>query len=346
MKAKFIKSIVIAIIVILGVGCVSLPFFFRPNEKAIAETLDPERVDWVLLDGNVPVALHYENNGQKSFLTPGTTIPFSIDNSITFFINTIDKNNIPSNNIFSLMNDHNELEKVNAPSYISSVTQLRVNGVYKKAGGNETNFSIAVTGTVNSDENANFSITKNEDDSPYTADNFIVDGNPYSTLGPGDYTINISYSYRLQDGTQFTDGQAQFTFSIIDDSIYTTNPPTMNNVDTYTQNDTTEYVYNFNKFDSDNKKFLYPEFTYNAKLYQYDIERNVADKVYLYKYQNTDLINNKINYAVYYGSQYLRNESFNIEQNTETGTITATLQFKELGEYTLTVMVFHTTFLR
>ena len=75
MKAKFIKSIVIAIILILGVGCVSLPFFFRPNEKAIAETLDPERVDWVLLDGNVPVALHYENNGQKSFLTPGTTIP-------------------------------------------------------------------------------------------------------------------------------------------------------------------------------------------------------------------------------------------------------------------------------
>ena len=243
MKAKFIKSIVIAIILILGVGCVSLPFFFRPNEKAVAETVEPERVDWVLLDGNVPVALHYNNNGQKSFLTPGTTIPFSSDNSITFFINTINKSNIPSNNIFSLMNDNYELEKVNAPSYISSVTQLRVNGIYKKAGGTETNFSIAVTGKVDSDENANFSITKENTTSQYTADNFIVDGNPYSTLGPGDYTINITYSYRLQDGTQYTDGQAQFTFSIIDDSIYTTNDPEMHNVDRYTKNGTTDYVY-------------------------------------------------------------------------------------------------------
>ena len=337
MKAKFIKSIVIAIIVILGVGCVSLPFFFRPNEKAIAETLDPERVDWVLLDGNVPVALHYENNGQKSFLTPGTTIPFSIGNSITFFINTINKSNIPSNNIFSLMNDNYELEKVNAPSYISSVTQLRVNGIYKKAGGTETNFSIAVTGDVNTDEKANFSITKNEENSQYTASNFIVDGNEQPIMGPGDYTINITYSYRLQDGTQFTDGQAQFSFSIIDDAIYSgANAPIMNNVNEYSTDTTTEYVYNFNQFDDANQKFSYPEFTYNAKLYQYNIERNVADKVYLYKYQNTDLINNKINYAVYYGSQYLRNESFNIEQNTETGTITATLQFKDLGEYTLT----------
>ena len=333
MKAKFIKSIVIAIILILGVGCVSLPFFFRPNEKAIAETLEPERVDWVLLDGNVPVALHYENNGQKSFLTPGTTIPFSNGNSITFSINTINKNNIPSNNIFSLMNDNYELEKVNAPSYISSVTQLRINGIYKEAGGTETNFSIAVTGNVNTDENANFSITKNGDNPQYTASNFIVDGNEQSTMGPGDYILNISYSYRLQDGTQYTDGQAQFTFSIIDDSIYTKNDPEMSNVDTYTKNGTTEFVYNFNQFDSDNKKFLYPEFTYNAKLYQYNIERNVADKVYLYQYLNTDLINNKINYAVYYGSQYLRNESFDIVQDAEDGSIMATLQFKELGEY-------------
>ena len=337
MKAKFIKSIVIAIILILGVGCVSLPFFFRPNEKAVAETLEPERVDWVLLDGNVPVALHYNNNGQKSFLTPGTTIPFSNGNSITFSINTINKSNIPSNNIFSLMNDNYELEKVNAPSYISSVTQLRVNGIYKEAGGTETNFSIAVTGNVNTDENANFSITKNGDNPQYTASNFIVDGNEQSTMGPGDYILNISYSYRLQDGTQYTDGQAQFTFSIIDDSIYTNNnAPKMSNVDTYTQNGTTEFVYNFNKFDNDATKFLYPEFTYNAKLYQYNIERNIADKVYLYQYLNTDLINNKINYAVYYGSQYLRNESFDIVQDAEDGSIMATLQFKELGEYTLT----------
>lgn len=335
MKAKFIKSIVIAIIVILGVGCVSLPFFFRPNEKAIAETLDPERVDWVLLDGNVPVALHYNNNGQKSFLTQGTTIPFSENNSISFEFNPIE-DEISQNDIYAVLNANNELEKVDTPTYIASVTQLRINGVYKKAGGSDTNFSIAVTGEVDTDENANFNITKKDTTSQYTASYFIVDGNEQPIMGPGDYTINITYSYRLQDGTQFTDGQAQFTFSIIDDSIYTTNPPTMNNVDPYTQNDTTEYVYNFNKFDPTNKKFLYPEFSYNAKLYQYNIERNVADKVYLYQYLNTDLINNKINYAVYYGSQYLRNESFDIKQNTETGTITATLQFKELGEYTLT----------
>lgn len=337
MKAKFIKSIVIAVILILGIGCITLPFVFRQNEKAVAETVEPEHVDWVLLDGNVPVALHYNNNGQKSFLTPGTTIPFSIDNSIDFYMNTIDKNSLPNGDIYTILNDHNELEKVNAPSYISSVTQLRINGIYKEAGGTETNFSIAVTGNVNTDENANFSITKNGENPQYPANNFIVDGNEQSTMGPGDYTINISYSYRLQDGTQYTDGQAQFSFSIIDDAIYSgDNAPIMENVNEYSTDTTTEYVYNFNQFDDANQKFLYPEFSYNTKLYQYNIERNVADKVYLYQYLNTDLINNKINYAVYYGSQYLRNESFDIKQNTETGAITATLQFKELGEYTLT----------
>lgn len=340
MKTKTLRNWIVVIILFLSIGCLTFPLMFGHKSKAEAEIVT--NANYILLEGDVPLSLAYQANSTSAstFITPNTTIPFSANNTITFVINPDRTNSpFPSTTTFARLNANGELEKCDMPTEFPVVTQLEVTGTYTKAGASAQNFSILKSGSVGTNENAQFVITKNDNSTNYSITNYFVDGNQISSVGPGEYVINISYTYRLSNGSIVTTARSQFNFSIIDDEIYNQNNPTFENVDTPTtvgtEGQLNEYSYNFNKINNDGTQLLYPQFTFNTKLYQYNIERNVAGKIYYYRFQNIDTANKKINYSIYYGNQLVGSTSYDIVM-LESGAINTTLVFKELGEYTLT----------